>query len=52
MFLRYDFCFAAFRRRFWEGEPGGALGGRAYVRGSTPVGLHSMCEEGVLEGVW
>jgi len=52
VFLRYDFCFAAFRRRFWEGEPGGALWGRAYVRGSTPVGLHSMCEEGVLEGVW
>jgi len=52
VFLRYDFCFAAFRRRFWEEEPGEALGGRVYVRGSTPVGLQSMCEEVVLEGVW
>ena len=28
----------------------GGIGGRVYVRGSTPVGLHSMCEEGKLEG--
>jgi len=52
VFLRYDFCFLALRRRFWEEEPGGAFEGRVYVRGSTPVGLHSMCEEGELEGVW
>ena len=32
MFLRYDFCFPAFRRRSWEEEPGGALEGRVYVR--------------------
>ena len=28
MFLRYDFYFPAFRRRFWEEEPGRALEGR------------------------
>jgi len=52
VFLRYDFCFPAFRRRFWEEEPGGALEGRVYVRRSMPVGLHSICEEGELEGAW
>jgi len=51
VFLRYDFCFPAFLRRSWEEEPGWALEWRVYVRGSTLVGLHSMCEEGKLEGV-
>ena len=43
MFLRYDFCFPAFRRRSWEEEPEGELEGRVYVRGLLLVGLHSMC---------
>ena len=27
VFLRYNFCFPVFRRRFCEKEPGGFIGG-------------------------
>ena len=33
VFLRYDFCFPAFRRRSWEEDPGGGIGGEGVCEG-------------------
>ena len=39
-------------KTFLGGGTRGGMEGSVYVKGSTPVGLHSMCEEGELEGMW